>query len=215
MTSVLELLLADARTPTGGYAHSGGLEAAVAAGLRADDLPCFIHARLRTVARVEAAVAALACACGSVDELLALDVEWAARTASEPLRDASRALGRGLLRTALVWFAEEGLLGSYGSASALTPRPVVLGAVARSGGLDALAAARCSLYDDAAAVAAAAVKLLPLDAAVASGWVLSLRGAIEELAAAAAGSGLVSTSTPLLELRSLVHASTDRRLFVS
>jgi urease accessory protein len=228
LSSVLELLLADARTPTGGYAHSGGLEAA---DLEPSEVLPFMRARLWTVGRVEASFAAAAWRAASVSELLELEVEWAARTLAEPLRRASRQLGRGLLRTAVQWFPDSRILRSYfASSSELTPRPIALGAVAAAGGLLPIAAARASLYDDAATVAAAAVKLLPLDAAVSSGWVLSLADEIDSLAfeatAAAASGGdstcfgstlasLPSTATPLLDRRALTHASTDRRLFAS
>jgi urease accessory protein len=216
LSAVLELLLADARTPSGGYAHSAGLEALVGEGAGAGDVPAFMAARLQTTGRVEAAFAAAACRCRSSPGLLALDGEFAARTPAEPLRRCSRQLGRGLLRTAAVWFPASDVLASYGVSSSLTPRPVVVGAVARAGGLEPEAAARASLYDDAATVAAAAVKLLPLDAAVASGWVLSLAAEMSALAAEAAVSReLPSTATPLLDRRAIVHAINERRLFVS
>src|SRR4051794_41431924 len=48
----LALLLADSRFPSGSYAHSLGLEEAVRAGLT--DVPAFIAARLRLVARADA-----------------------------------------------------------------------------------------------------------------------------------------------------------------
>lgn len=216
MSSVLELLLADARTPSGGYAHSGGLEALVLGGAIADDVPAFMRARLQTTGRVEAAFAAAACRCSSLAGLLALDQEFAARTPAEPLRRCSRQLGRGLLRTASVWFGADPLVREYAALSALSPRPVVVGLVARAGGLDPQAAALASLYDDAATVAAAAVKLLPLDAAVASGWVLSLADEVSVLASeAAACRELPSTATPLLDRRAVAHAINERRLFVS
>jgi urease accessory protein len=211
--AVLELLLADARTPSGGHAHSGGLEPA---DLAPADVPGFMRARLTTVGRVDAAFACAACACGSLRELLELDFEWAARTPAAPLRQASGQLGRGLLRTAAVWFASDQLLAAYRAQSELTPRPVALGVLGRAGGLCGRGVARASLYDDAAAVAAAAVKLLPLDAAVASSWVLGLAEEIDAIAdAVASDAQLPSSATPLLDRRALVHASTDRRLFVS
>jgi len=217
LTGVLELLLADARTPSGGYAHSGGLEGLLADGASAASaVPAFIRARLQTVGRVEASFAAAAARCGAVGELLALDLELAARTPAEPLRRASRQLGRGLLRTAAAWFPDDGLLCAYTAGSTLSPRPVAVGAVARAGALSPEAAARASLYDDAATVAAAAVKLLPLDAAVASGWVLSVGEEIDALAAACASAReLPSTATPLLDARAITHATNERRLFVS
>lgn len=59
------LMLADARLPTGGHTQSAGLEPAVRAGLGAEgkqltDVAGYARARLRTVTRVEAAVAVLA-----------------------------------------------------------------------------------------------------------------------------------------------------------
>jgi urease accessory protein len=216
MSAVLELVLADSRTPSGGYAHSGGLEAAIGEGLSADGVPAFVGARLRTVGRVEAAVAALATEAATLDALLELDEELAARTPAEPLRRASRQLGLGLLRTACAWWPQDRLLASYRTTSVLTPRPVALGAIARCAGLPALAAARLCLYDDAATVAAAAVKLLPLDAAHASGWLVALAEQIEELAGAAVGGGLPpGAATPLLDRRAMLHDASRRRLFVS
>jgi urease accessory protein len=214
--AVLELLLADARTPSGGHAHSGGLEAAIDAGMRAEEVPGFIRARLQTVGRCEAALAFRAAQARRLDELIALDLEAVARTAAEPLRRASGQLGRGLLRTACKWWPDDELLRGYRAASEVTPRPVALGAIARAGGLTARAAARLSLYDDAATVAAAAVKLTALDAAVASGWLVALADEVDDLASCEpAGPALPSTSTPLLDRRALAHARRERRLFAS
>ncbi|HWF26620.1 MAG TPA: urease accessory UreF family protein [Solirubrobacteraceae bacterium] len=211
---MLELVLADARTPSGGHAHSGGLEAAIADGLTSDSVPGFMRARVRTVGRCEAALAAAAAGADTLDELLALDLEAAARMPAEPLRRASSRLGRGLLRTACTWWPEDELLAGYRAASEATPRPLALGAIARAGGLTPREAARLSLYDDAAMVAAAAVKLVALDAAVASGWLVSMADEIDALALAADGT-IPSTSTPLLDRRALAHAGADRRLFAS
>jgi urease accessory protein len=214
MGGVLELVLADARTPSGGHAHSGGLEAALWEGLTAAEVPAFMRVRLRTVGRCEAALSARAAGAEALEELLALDLEAAARMPAEPLRRASGRLGRGLLRTACTWWPEEELLTRYRAASEASPRPVALGAIGRAGGLSPTEAARLSLYDDAATVAAAAVKLTALDAAVASGWLVSLGDEIDALALAVDGV-VPSTSTPLLDRRAMAHAGADRRLFAS
>jgi urease accessory protein len=230
--AVLALLLADSRTPSGGYAHSAGLEAAVEAGLPAASVPDFAAARLETVGFVDAAFAAAACRASmlddfgslsdrrtssiGVDALLALDDELAARTPSAPLRTASRQLGRALLRLGAALWPGDAALGAYAAASETTPRPVALGVLARAAGLDPLATARLSLYEDAAGVAAAAVKLLPLDAATTTAWVARLAARIEQLAARAASAGeLPATATPLLDLRSINHDRSERRLFVT
>jgi urease accessory protein len=216
---VLDLILADGRTPTGGYAHSAGLERLIAAGAGAADVPGFAIARLRTVAFVEAAFAARACALERVEDLLALDAELAARTPAPPLREVSRGLGRALLHAALGWWPEDAVLRGYRERSRFSPRPVVLGAVVRRGGGAPPAAARLSLYEDAATVCSAAVKLLPLDPVGASRWLLELAGEIDDLAdraAAAAWAGeLPSTSTPSLDRDALVHTASPRRLFAS
>ncbi|WP_432893595.1 urease accessory protein UreF [Kribbella sp. CA-245084] len=59
---LVALMLADGRLPTGGHTQSAGLEPAVRAGLGADgkqlaDVATYARDRLRTVARVDAAVA--------------------------------------------------------------------------------------------------------------------------------------------------------------
>lgn len=230
---VLALLLADSRTPSGGYAHSAGLEAAIDAGLSTAAVPDFAAARLETVGYVDAAFAAAACRavpmlddfCSVtmlrtssivVEALLALDDELAARTPSAPLRAAAQQLGRALLRLGAAVWPDDAALAAYAEASAWTPRPVALGVLAGAGGLDARATARLSLYEDAAGVAAAAVKLLPLDAATTTAWVARLAPRIEALAErAAAGCELPATATPLLDLRSLDHDRSERRLFVT
>jgi urease accessory protein len=209
-------MLADSRTPTGGYAHSAGLEAAVAAGLAIDEIPAFIRARLRTVAFVDAAIAAVGTTTGDVDGLLALDLEWAARTPAAPLRNAAQQLGLALLRVARAWWPDHALISEYQRRSDLFPRPVVLGVVAGVAGLDLIQASRLSMYEDAAGVVAAAAKLLPVDTAVVSAMLAGMVGELEELAVRAAAAGIeASTSTPLLEIRALTHANQQRRLFAS
>lgn len=233
---VLSLLLADSRTPTGGYAHSAGLEPAVAAGLTVAEVPAFLAARLETVAAVEASFAAAACAASTPElrrsaaprglqidaapALLALDEELAARTASAPQRVGLRQLGRALLRVGERLWPGDPLVETYVRESAWTPRPVALGLLAARAGLTPCEAARLSLYEDAAGVAAAALKLLPLDSAETTAWVAASAQRIADLAEAAvpdhgAADRLPATSTPLLDLRSLDHERLPGRHFVT
>ena len=216
--SVLELLLADARTPSGGYAHSGGLEAALATGMDPEAIPAFMEARAHTTVVCEAAIAAAAAGADGLLELLALDDEFAARTPAPPLRAASRSLGLGLLRTAAQLWAGDQLLREYRQRSEHTPRPVCVGVTARAAGLGSQQAAQLVLYEDAAAIASAAVKLCALDPARATAWVAQLAPGLAHLAASAEEArhgALPSTSTPLLDLRALAHQQDDRRLFAS
>jgi urease accessory protein len=216
--SPLALLLADSRTPTGSYAHSAGLEAAVAAGLRPEEVPAFLRGRLATVAATEAALTAAAVlAASEVAELLALDDEALARCPSPALREAASGLGRAILRTGAQLFGEADPLVRYREASERTPRPVALGVVASVAGLAPADGALIALHDDAATVAAAAVKLLPVDAGAAMGWVAELAPDLEAAAARAAACALrddlPSASAPLVELRSLIDHK--GRLFAS
>jgi urease accessory protein len=175
-------------------------------------------ARAHTTVLCEAAIAAAATGADSLRELLSLDHEFAARTPAPPLRAASRWLGLGLLRTAAQLWAGDRLLRRYRQCSEHTPRPVCVGVTARAAGLGSLQAARLVLYEDAAAIASAAVKLRALDAARATAWVAELAPELARIAASVEGArkaALPSASTPLLDLRALAHQQDDRRLFAS
>jgi urease accessory protein len=224
---LIALLLADGRFPSGGHAHSGGLEAAVDDGRVVDvaDLRAFLGGRLATAGRVAAAVAAAAAVVWPDPAAVAdLDAETGARIASPALRHASRQQGRHLLRAArAVW-------PSLPEPDQLH-HPVALGAVAATAGLATVEAARWAAYDAVAGPAGAAVRLLGLDPASVWAAVAALAPAVDELAAeAAAGAGtaadtgrgpgprfdhLPACSAPLLEIGAERHALGERRLFAS
>lgn len=220
------MLLADGRFPSGSYAHSSGLEAAVHGGLIRGEVSAFIAARLETIARCEAAIAVAArrgAAGEDIAMLLALDDEAQARCSSPPLRQAASRLGSQLLRTAATVWPASTIVSGYRSASASTPRPVAFGVVACAAGLEAEPAAAAILYDDAASVVSAAVKLLPVDPALATRWLADSGPTIDAIARALASlpareadpAALPAPFAPLLETRSIVHAAEDRRLFAS
>lgn len=205
---MLDLMLADARTPTGGFAQSGGLEAA---RLKVEQIPAFLRGRLGTVGLVDAAVAAGA-ARGT--DPMVLEDEWAARTPAEPLRHAAGRQGRALLRLAA--HVRPGALDDYREASRTTPRPVVLGLLGRALDLDPLEIARVCLYDDVATCCAAVPKLYSIDAATAVGWLVGLAPLIDRLARRAANATVLpSASAPLLDVRAVLHDTHTRRLFVT
>jgi len=223
MMRVLGMLLADGRLPTGSYAHSLGLEQAVSDGLDAERVSAFLGARLALVAEPEARIAVAtrraACAEGAAGAL-SVDDEFCARCPSPALRDSARRLGAALLRsTAGVWPAAS-LLAGYRAASVATPRPVALGVVAAAVGIDDGELAALALYDDAATVASAALKLLPLDPAQASRWVAELAPWIEDAARLVALDTRPLAAQPApaalgLELAAAVHHDRRERLFVS
>lgn len=217
------MLLADGRFPSGSYAHSGGLEAAVHDGLTLGDVPGFMAARLATVGRCEAAIAVAARRAAGrdeVDTLLCLDDEAQARCSAPPLREAASRLGSQLLRTAVTVWSRSTILPRYRSASESSPRPVCFGVVACAAGLPDEPAAAALLYDDAAAVTSAAVKLFPVDPALAARWLREAGATIDTLAREVSSRepapwALPSAFAPLLEARSTAHAARERRLFAS
>lgn len=215
-SSLAALLLADARLPAAGHTQSAGLEPALIGGMSEGRIEEYIHHRLSTVTRVEAAVAVLAWRRwdeGTRPTRLA--AEWAARTPAPALRAASRAQGRALLRLASrLWPDHPSIRGCHGAGY---PRPIVLGAVASVLRMDAVQVATVVAYDDVQAVAAAALKLVPLDPAVATSWVVDAFPAITGLVAETAGvleeTAVPTTSAPQFEAWAQAHAVASRRLF--
>ncbi|MGH3833380.1 MAG: urease accessory protein UreF [Pseudonocardiaceae bacterium] len=230
MTVLASLLLADSRLPTGGHAHSGGVEAAVERGLLRDetDLALFLAARLRGAGPVLAAVAAtgalLAAGTAPVD-WSRWDAAVSARIPSAAAREASRAQGAALARTARrVW--PSAALEALFLAGRRPHHPLVLGAAVAATGDGADAAALLTLHHLLGGACAAAVRLLGLDpitvAAVqarasqsAARAALTATRVAREAVAQRDTRLLPSTSTPLPEVLAELHARTEVTLFAS
>jgi len=224
------LLLSDGRLPGGGYAHSGGLEEAVASSAVTDldSLAAWLKGRLFSVGRMEAAFAAYSWGVadgrpqGWEGGLLELEAELGARMASPASRKASRALGRGLVRTArrawphplveLLWQRAPDGHGPY--------HPLALGAVAWAAGLGA---AEVALVASLAAIqgpAWSATKLLACDPVDLNAILASMVPMAEQVGASALplpaeASRMPSASAWLLEMGAQRHAEWEVRLFVS
>ncbi len=217
------LTLADARLPTGGHAHSGGVEQAILDGFVTDtgSLADFLDRRLHTAGPVAAAFAAAAChAVESTDRLADLDAEADARTPSPALRSASRALGRGLTRLGRrAW--------PHPAWDALPDSPhhsIALGVAAAAAGLDPASAAHVAAYLAISGPATAAQRLLSLDPLIVATITAGLCTAIDAVADRAArdhaepGSALYAMcalSDPWFDLLAETHASRKDRLFAS
>jgi urease accessory protein len=208
------LVLADGRLPAGGHAHSGGLEAAVAAGRvrDLDDLAAFLRGRLATSGLVAAAFAAAGCA--RPDRSGELDAGLDARTPSPALRRASRAQGRALLRAGRAMWPLPAL-------PAPPHHPVALGVVAEAAGLSPDQAALVAAYGAVSGPASAAVRLLGLDPYGVHGVLAGLAGDCDRTAAQAARRAgdavdeLPAAGAPLLDIGAETHASWEVRLFAS
>lgn len=215
--STVALLLADARLPSGGHAHSSGLEPALLGGMSPSAVADFLALRAQTTALVDAgtAVAAMhAVLDGDGSRLGAVETAWAARTPSRAMREASRELGRGLLRLARrIWPAAHGL----DQLADMPPRPLVLGIIAAEVGMAADELVRLTVYDDLASAVAALLKLEPRDPADGVALVLDSCASIEpfipSVAAVWSPDDIPALSAPQAEAWAEQHAVTQRRLF--
>jgi urease accessory protein len=229
------LALADQRLPSGGHVHSGGVEQAITDGL-IHDVPAlerFLERRLRTTGLVSAGLAAAAA--GAADrpdaaaELRRLEVEVDARTPSPAQRAASRAQGRGLIRTARAAWAAPSRTLNWSDLGARPHHPLVLGCAAHAGGVTPEGAALVAAYLAVSAPSTAAQRLLALDPVAVAAVTVRLGPAIERTATRALGRDhaqirspdrdpdreLPDDSDPLLDLLAERHAAREERLFAS
>ncbi|WP_229072481.1 urease accessory protein UreF [Actinoplanes sp. DH11] len=209
------LLLTDGRLPAGGHAHSGGLEAQVAAGRVGDvaALGGFLRGRLATGGLVSAAFAAAAC--GDVSRCGELDAGLDARTPSPALRKASRAQGRALLRAGRAMWSLSGAAGRD------PHQPVALGVLAAAAGLGPGEAAVAAAHGTITGPASAAVRLLGLDPYAVHALLARLAPDCDRIAAVAAAryrdpvDDLPAAGAPLLDIGAEHHATWEVRLFAS
>jgi urease accessory protein len=221
------LLLADGRFPAGSHVHSAGIEAAVADGRVRDesDLDAFVRGRLSGAGLVDAALVAAAHHrfSGRHDAGLArvLDAEAAARIPAQPLRDASRRLGRQLMRVASgCWphpvVDELAAACPHGACFA-----VALGGVGVAAGLGTEEAAQLAVYSAVTVPAQAALRLLGLDpfrvAAITARALVAGEAVVREAVAGAARplEELPARGEPLVEIAAIHHQDWDVRMFVT
>jgi urease accessory protein len=232
VSSIL-LTLADGRFPAGSYAHSGGLEEAVARGriVTEKDLGAFLVGRLHTAGRVDACFSAFSWFVATSSScLVAAQAEAAARLPSAAQRDASASQGRGLLRAAKKAWPEADL-DAISAAAAQRPQgpmySVVLGAVGHGLELGVAEVALVAAQGSVTGAAWASTRLLGLDPFAVVRCLSSMAPAIEETATSAVadaadafGRGrtaaeLPAHAAPLLEIGAESHATWEVRLFAS
>lgn len=219
-TELMLMLLSDARLPTGAHTQSAGLEPAVNSGMPVRDVPRYISARLRTVTAVEASTAVVArqAALGPdpAPGLAVVDRAWRIRTISPALRETSVLLGRGYARLLTrLWPGDPAVAALRGLPRAC--RAVVLGVAAACTGLAPAQLARLIGYDEAQTIAAAALKISPVDPVDATMWVIGAQQEIEAMAESVAElvepDQIPAFGAPLIEQWAEIHATTTQRLF--
>jgi urease accessory protein len=224
MSRAALLVLADGRFPAGGYAHSGGVEAAVTSHSVHDtaSLEAFCRGRLHTAGLTAAGLAAAA---ATGHDPGVLDEAADARTSTPALRQIARRLGRQMLRAALATWPSPHLDQLARARPQGMHQPVVLGVTARAAGLTPLDAAQCAAYESIGGPATAAVRLLSLDPLEATALLARLADELDDVARTATDAAdrvtadglgaLPAASAPLLDIIAERHAAWTVRLFAS
>jgi urease accessory protein len=235
------LHICDSLFPTGGFAHSDGLEAAVATGRvsTANGLRGWMDAVLEaSLARVDGPAvlrAWQASAEGRWRDVAVLDAELHALRPSSTARSASRAMGSRLLKT---WGEIYGDAGSERTRpthdgtppthertrparerTGPTTLPVAFGVTCATAGIGASAAVEGFIYTRLAAIISCAMRLMPIGQCEAHALLASaltrvadIRQRIEQSVAAGEPLGAF---TPALDLDMMEQQYVRSRLFLS
>ncbi len=224
---LLSLLhFADSAFPTGGYAHSFGLEGYCQAGIVRDrgGLEQFLLTQLEGAAGpCDATAVAGALRAFAADDLPGcrrLDGELEAMKVVKEFREGSRQMGRQTLRVAAVLTADPRLdayLDDVSAQRAPGHHAVAFGMVAGTLAWDAEAATTAFLYSTTALLVGAALRLLPMGQLEGQAVLWSLHPVIERVAreAAARPAGELWSFTPGLDVQGILHERLEARLFRS
>ena len=224
---LLSLLhFADSALPTGGYAHSFGLERYCQAGLVQDrhGLERFLLTQLEGATgpcdATAAAGALRALARGDIAACQRLDEELEAMKVVREFREGSRQMGRQTLRVAAT-LTGDGRLVAYLEAVETRRAPghhaVAFGMTAGALGWEPAAAAPALLYSTTALLVGAALRLLPIGQLEGQSVLWSLHPVIERVAREAAerAPGDLWSFTPGQDIQGMLHERMDARLFRS
>ncbi len=219
------LRFVDSFFPSGGYAFSSGLEAAVQGGAvrNAEELSRYVVESLTTgIGEREAVAVGLAhdaCVSGILEIALKADQELEAMKLGRESRTASRQMGRQVIRLAANQHARQALIEDYLAAVEAEQTP---GHLALSFGLT-LAAAGWSkeetiaafLYQAATGFVAAAMKLMPIGQREGQWLLESWIEVIERVSHNAAHQQRLQSWSPVQDIYAMRHSRLESRLFRS
>ena len=162
------LHVCDSLFPTGGFAHSDGLEAATTEGRvsTAADLGLWMDAVLdESLGRTDGPAVLLAWRAFTEDrreDVAMLDAEVHALRPSSTARTASRAMGARLLKTWREIHPELAADSRLPAAGARLTLPVAFGCISGAAGIDQRSAAAGFIYMRLAATISSAMRLMPI-----------------------------------------------------
>jgi urease accessory protein len=220
------LQFADSAFPTGGYAHSFGLERYCQAGIVRDraSLERFLLTQLEGTAgpgdATAAAGAQRALARGDLEACRRLDEALEAMKVVREFREGSRQMGRQTLRVAASLTADV-RLGSYlddvNARQAPGHHAVAFGMAAGALGWDAEATATAFLYSTTALLVGAALRLLPMGQLEGQAVLWDLHPVIRRVAREAAERvpGDLWSFAPGIDIQGMLHERLEARLFRS
>jgi urease accessory protein len=219
------LRFVDSFFPSGGYAFSSGLEAAVQNRLvkNAEELFQFVIEAL-TIGMGEREAVAVglahdACASGSLEMALRADHELDAMKLGREGRVASRQMGRQVMRIAAEQEESAPVLRAYLAAveSEKTPGhlPISLGLTLANAGWPKEEAIAAFLYQTATGYVAAAMKLLPIGQREGQRLIERWLPVIERISKQAAQQRVLRSWSPIQDIYAMRHSRLESRLFRS
>jgi urease accessory protein len=220
------LQFGDSAFPTGGYAHSFGLESCCQSGVVRDagTLGRFLVTQLEgSTGPCDASAAARALGAmqaGDRKECLRLDEIVEAMKPVREFREGSRQMGRQTLRVAAALTGDASLaayLGQVGDGQAPGHHAVAFGMAGGLLGWTGLEAATAFLYSTSALLVGAALRLLPIGQLEGQRVLWGLHPVVERLAreAAAREAADLWSFTPGLDIEGMRHERLEARLFRS
>lgn len=219
------LRFVDSFFPSGGYAYSSGLEAAVQGGLvkTSDDLACFVTESLTTgMGEREAVATGLAhdaIVSGILDIAINADRELEAMKLGRDSRVASRQMGRQVVRLAAEQNDRHPLIEDYAAAVEADRAPghlaIAMGLTLAAAGWSKVDAIAALLFQMATGYVAAAMKLLPVGQREGQRLLNSWLEVIERVSRQAAEQRTLRSWSPVQDIYAMRHSRLDSRLFRS
>lgn len=215
----------DSFFPSGGYAYSSGLEAAVQGGAVKDSaqLARYVEDLLRGgLSRREAvavAVAHKASMTGKSQPALAIDVELDAMKMGLESRMASRQMGRQVIRVAAEQFEDDAALQQFHAKieEGQTPGhlPVCVGLTLAACGWTRQETVGAYLYQTAVGLVSAAMKLLPIGQREGQRLLAQWSPLFTQLSRNAASMSAMVSWSPVQDIYAMRHSTLESRLFRS